>query len=67
MREIGQGEEITFDYCMSEWISIAVKNCNCQTDNCRGTITGGKFLSSEIIDKYQGFLAPYYEKLIEKV
>ncbi|NES69106.1 MAG: SET domain-containing protein [Okeania sp. SIO2D1] len=65
MIDIGRGEEITFDYCMSEWISIAVKNCNCQSDICRGIIKGGKFLSSETLDKYQGFLAPYYEKLIE--
>ena len=66
MKNILEGEEITFDYCMSEWISIAVDTCNCQSDICRGDIKGGKFLSDHILDKYRGFLAPYYTKLREK-
>lgn len=63
MKPIAKGQEITFDYCMSEWISIAVPNCNCQSDLCRGSIRGGKFLSDELLQKYEGFLAPYYQKL----
>lgn len=66
MKTISQGEEITFDYCMSEWISIAVPNCNCQSSICRGSIKGGKFLSDMLLERYQGFLAPYYEKLLKK-
>ncbi|NEO62383.1 MAG: SET domain-containing protein [Moorea sp. SIO4G2] len=64
MKEIIQGEEVTFDYCMSEWISIAVPNCNCQSNICRGSINGGKFLSDQILEKYRGLLAPYYAKLV---
>ncbi len=63
MRDIDVGEEITFDYCMSEWISIAVKNCKCNSDICRKTIKGGKFLSVEILNKYKGYTAPFYQKL----
>ena len=63
MRDIDEQEEITFDYCMSEWISIAVSACHCGSPICRKTITGGKFLSDQILEKYSGFLAPYYEKL----
>jgi hypothetical protein len=64
MKTISRGEEITFDYCMTEWISIAVPHCNCQSSVCRDSIKGGKFLSDRLLEKYQGFLAPYYEKLL---
>lgn len=63
MKDITVGNEITFDYCMSEWISIAVTHCCCQSDLCRKTIKGGKFLSHQVLEKYHDFLAPYYEKL----
>ena len=63
MKDITEKDEITFDYCMSEWISIAVTDCNCQSNICRNIIKGGKFLSRQLLEKYNGFLAPYYEKL----
>lgn len=64
LKSIRAGDEITFDYCMSEWISIAVESCQCNSDICRKTIRGGKFLSDDILNKYDGYIAPYYKKLI---
>jgi hypothetical protein len=64
IKDIEVGEEVTFDYCMSEWISIAVKSCSCKSNICRKTIRGGKFLSPELLKKYEGYLAPFYEQLI---
>lgn len=63
MRDIDEGEEITFDYSMTEWISIAVPECKCQSQNCRKTIGGGKYLSDSMKAKYSGYLAPYYKKM----
>lgn len=63
MRDIYAEEEITMDYCMCEWISIAVKNCGCNTALCRKTIKGGKYLPPEILNKYKGYIAPFYQKL----
>lgn len=45
MKNMQKGEEITFDYSMTEWISIAVPNCQCGESMCRKEIKGGKFLS----------------------
>lgn len=64
MRTIEVGEEITYDYSMVEWISIAVPECHCGTALCRGKSLGGKYLSPELLKKYEGFLAPYYSKLL---
>jgi hypothetical protein len=63
LRPIAAGEEVTFDYAMSEWISIAVPECQCGSPICRGRVAGGKFLSPELRQKYAGFLAPYYADL----
>ena len=48
MKNIHKGEEITFDYSMTEWISIAVPNC--RESMCRKEIKGGKFLSETLLD-----------------
>eukprot|EP00298_Acanthocystis_sp_HF-20_P019984 c24512_g1_i1.p1 GENE.c24512_g1_i1~~c24512_g1_i1.p1 ORF type:complete len:174 (-),score=67.55 c24512_g1_i1:38-511(-) len=68
MRDIEENEEISFDYAMSEWISIAVpeNGCKCNSSICRHTIQGGKYLSNELLQKYQGYLAPFYEKMKEQ-
>jgi len=39
MRDIKKGEEITFDYAMSESSEFKMK-CNCKSKNCRKVITG---------------------------
>lgn len=64
MRDIAEGEEVTWDYCMTEWVSIAVPVCRCNAAGCRGRITGGKDLTPALQEKYAGFLAPFYDKLM---
>ncbi|MDD7805501.1 MAG: SET domain-containing protein [Endozoicomonas sp. (ex Botrylloides leachii)] len=64
MKDIAINEEITFDYCMSEWVSIAVEKCLCNDEKCRKSITGGKDLTEKQRIEYAGFLAPFYDELI---
>lgn len=40
LREIAPGEELTWDYETSEYISIAVPRCLCGSANCRKVIRG---------------------------
>ncbi|MCF7834316.1 MAG: SidA/IucD/PvdA family monooxygenase [Candidatus Pacebacteria bacterium] len=65
MKEIKKGEEITWDYAMSEWESIALENTNCKCGSsiCRGAVGGYKDLSLKIKQKYIGFTAPYLKYL----
>ena len=47
LREIATGEEITWDYETSEFISIAVPHCRCGAANCRGVIRGFLYRCSD--------------------
>lgn len=63
LRRIEIGEEITWDYAMTEWESIALENrkCQCGSSNCRGVIGGYKNLPESIKDIYRELecIAPY--------
>lgn len=62
MRNIREGEEICWDYDMSEdtdwWMP-----CECGSENCRGKIRGFRYLNDEIRDRYRGFISDW---LVEK-
>lgn len=61
MRNIEKNEEITWDYAMSEWESIALESqkCKCGSLYCRGSIGGFKNLPNELLEKYLTFSADY--------
>ncbi|MFA6110286.1 MAG: SET domain-containing methyltransferase [Candidatus Latescibacterota bacterium] len=46
-REIGVGEELTFDYLTTEWEMATPFECHCGAVDCRGLIQGFKHLSPE--------------------
>ena len=57
--DISEGEEITWDYETTEYISIAVPQCLCNSSNCRGRLRGFSFLPVEAQKKYGEFIADY--------
>ncbi len=60
LKKIKAGEELTWDYCMSEYVSIAIKDrCSCGSESCRIKISGYRGLPIEIRKKYNGFIADY--------
>lgn len=70
MRDIKAGEQITFDYAMSDvgskeqgWIDMA---CLCGESNCRKTITGNDWKLEELQNKYGGYFSRYVQDLIKK-
>jgi uncharacterized protein len=62
LRNIKKGEEITWDYETTEYISIAVRKCLCGTVICRGQTKGYKFLDNETKKRYGQFIADYLKK-----
>jgi len=68
MRDIKTGEEITYDYALTEcnpkWI-LAGK-CLCGTKSCRGKVTGNDWKLPELQQKYGYHFLPHILKLIEK-
>lgn len=64
LRDISVGEELTWDYCMTEFVSIAIKNrCLCGSSSCRGKINGYICLPFDVRNKYNEFIADYLKVL----
>jgi len=59
MRDIKAGEEITWDYAMTEddgeWSMI----CLCGTDSCRNIVKGYSYLPHEFRERYKGFISSW--------
>lgn len=63
MRDIAAGEELTFDYAMTDDESCEMK-CRCGSGNCRGTITGHDWRKKEIQEKYNGYFSWFIQRRI---
>lgn len=65
MRDIEAGEEITFDYAMSESTPYSIK-CECRAKNCRKLITGDDWKNKKLQKKYAGYFSDYLQKKIDR-
>ena len=63
MRNIGAGEELTHDWCVTDDDDYSVK-CNCRSSNCRGTLTGKDWQRPDLQKRYAGYFSSY---LAEKI
>ena len=64
MRDIQPGEELTFDYAMSDASPYDEFECNCSSINCRKRITGDDWRLPELWQKYNGYFSPYLARRI---
>lgn len=69
MRDLVPGDEITFDYVMTDigtleegWEDMP---CLCGTATCRKTVTGRDWQIPALQDKYRGYFSPYVQDLID--
>lgn len=63
IKQINPEEELGWDYCTTEYVSIAVKDkCLCESENCRVKIGGYTTLSQKELERYGGFIAGYLKK-----
>jgi SET domain-containing protein len=67
MRDIEAGEELTFDYAMSDGEPYDEFDCYCGTVSCRHKITGNDWKLPELWMRYLGYFSPYLAKRIEKL
>lgn len=65
MRDIKSGEELMFDYAMSDGGPYDEFECNCGSLNCRGKITSNDWKLPELWKKYKGYFSPYIARRIE--
>lgn len=64
LEEIQPGEEITYDYAMSDSQPYDEFTCECESANCRKLITGNDWKLSSLQSKYQGFFSTYLQNKI---
>jgi hypothetical protein len=67
MRDIALGEEIRFDYAMSDGSPYDEFECSCGAPNCRGRVTGHDWLRPELRERYAGYFSPYLQRRIEQL
>jgi hypothetical protein len=64
MRDITSGEEITYDYAMSDGSSYDEFECGCGSPSCRGRVSGDDWKRGELWQRYAGYFSPYLERRI---
>jgi uncharacterized protein len=57
MRNIRKGEEVTYDYCMSDAGFDYAFDCLCKQPSCRGMIRGSDWKKPALQKKYQGYFS----------
>lgn len=64
MRDIAAGEELTFDYAMTDDEYGLTMDCNCGATDCRGTVTGKDWRRPELQRRYDGYFSDYIARRI---
>jgi len=67
MRDIEPGEELTFDYAMSDGSDYDEFDCHCGAAACRGRITGNDWMLPELQRAYRGWFSPYLARRIARL
>lgn len=59
MRDIAPGEELTFDYAMTDGSDYDEFECLCGSQWCRGIVKGSDWRRRSLHLRYAGFVSPY--------
>lgn len=66
IRDIKPGEELTFDYSLTEDEPLWRMACRCGAHSCRGTVRAIQFLSEAVIERSRPFLTPHFRRARER-
>lgn len=67
MRDIAGGEELTFDYAMSDGCDYDEFECACGRPGCRRKVTGNDWMRPELQRRYRGWFSPYLARRIARL
>ncbi len=67
LRDIEPGEEVCFDYAMSDSSPYDEFECQCGAANCRGRVSGNDWMRPELQERYRGYFSPYLQRRIERL
>ena len=66
-RDIDAGEEVTFDYAMTDGDPYDEFECLCGAPSCRGKVTGDDWMRRELWGRYAGYFSPYLQARIDRL
>ncbi len=66
LRNICAWEQITFDYCTTEYDMAEPFDCRCGARSCRGWVKGFRHLSPEEQERLRPSLPDYLSEILEK-
>jgi SET domain-containing protein len=64
LRAVEAGEELCYDYAMSDTNDYDEFVCECDMPSCRRLITGGDWKLPELQERYSGYFSAYIERRI---
>lgn len=67
MRDIKAGEEICYDYAMSDGSPYDEFTCQCGSPLCRGAVTGSDWSLPQLQVRYLGFFSPYLMRRMNRM
>lgn len=67
MRSIKPGEEIVYDYAMTDCDKDDYFKCNCGAKNCRKVITGDDWKGPVLQRRYKGYFSWYIQEKINRL
>lgn len=67
LRDILPGEEVCYDYAMSDGSPYDEFDCNCQSPHCRKRVTGNDWARPELWERYAGHFSPYLQRRIDRL
>ena len=65
LRRIEPGDEITFDYAMSDGTPYDQFPCGCGAPTCRRAVSGDDWSRPELWERYRGHFSPYLQRRID--
>lgn len=65
MQDIAPGEEVCFDYAMTDGSDYDEFECLCGSPFCRGKITGNDWQNPDLQERYRGYFSPYLQRRID--
>ncbi len=67
LRDIEVGEEVCFDYAMTDCTPYDEFECRCGSALCRGTVRGDDWKLPELWARYAGYFSPYLQRRIDRL
>ena len=67
IRDIQPGEEVVYDYVMSEFDRELILQCSCTSARCRKKITNRDLLVPELVDRYGTYLTSHVRNFVSSL